>query len=780
MLVINSLTSHYNRVSVDIFPMIIKILLVNLILLLSGLVYVNAGGPEEADRGEIHGIVTNAETGAPVGWVSIYIEDLNLNTHTHEDGDFRLTRVPEGTHYLVFQRVGYTSKQVRVEVEADEVKEIEIELEDSAFQADMIEVRAHSLQRDEFDIQPEHSISGSRLRQALGQTIAETLDDEPGLAQRSMGPAPARPVLRGLGGDRLLILEDGGRTGDLSATAADHALAIEPMTAEEIELIRGPSTLTHGSNTLGGVINVRRGQIPTSMPEHHHGSMSAQGESVNRGTSGGFRFYGPLGEDFAYRTDASIRNALDTGTPVGTLDNTDITTYNASVGGSWHPSWGMAGVSANFYDTQYGVPGGEGIASAHPSGVDIEMYRYYFEGKSRIDLVGDFARRLDLNATYSFYHHKELEYDFEDRPVVGSEFGVLTTNLNSDFHYRGNRLLNRGIIGGWYEHRDYATGGDTFPFGSDENAFSLYAYQDWEMFRQWNLESAIRYDYRIVTPSREGTDIDGIPVNERRFGGFSASLKSEYNFNSDLSVGFIGMRSYQAPGIEELFSEGPHLAVFRFEVGNPQMKSETGLGTELFFRYRNENTRLTLSAFRNQINDYIHSSDTGEPSDRRPSLNVYRYDGGRALMHGFELNYEFRITEWLIQSGVLSYVRGEFIDEDDTLPFLSTADDRGLPQMPPLNGRLELEYQSSNLNIGGRLRFATEQDRVDEFETPTDGHVVGDFFAQYHFDVGSWMHTVSLNFENVANTEYRQHLSQIREIMPEPGRNVNLLYRLYF
>lgn len=732
------------------------------------------------EGGTIKGVVTNAETGDPITWMSIVILELEVQAHTHEDGAFEFSNLPAGTHILEFRRVGYQTKEVEVDVQEGEVVELDIELTETAFRGEMVEIHAHEFKRDELELRADRSLSGRSLRRALGQTIAETLEDEPGLAQRSMGPAPSRPVMRGLGGDRLLILEDGGRTGDLSATAADHALAIEPMTAEEIEMVRGPSTLVHGSNTLGGVINVRRGKIPNDVPSHHHGSLSAQGESVNMGSSGGYRMYGPVGNDFAYRADASIRNAFDIGTPAGTLDNTGITTYNASAGGSWHPDWGMAGASANYYDTRYGVPGGEGIAAAHPSGVDIEMYRYYFEGKSRFELGDNFARRLDLNATYSYYHHKELEYDFQDRPTVGSEFGVLTTNATVDFHHRGNRFLERGIIGAWYEHRDYATGGHTFPFGSVENAISGYMYQDWGILPDWNLESALRYDHRVITPSRPGTEIDDIPVRERTFGGLSASIKTEYDFNPNLSLGFIGMRSFQSPGIDELFSEGPHLAVYRFEVGNPEMESESGIGTELFLNYNHDFGRVRASVFRNQINDYIHSADTGEPSDRRPSLNVYRYDGARALMHGIEANYEIQFTDWLHHSGIISYVRGEFIDEDEPAPFLSTADNRSLPMMPPLNGQTTLEYQSRNLNIGARARFATDQNRVDEFEAPTQGFLVGDMYAQYNLEVGEWIHTFSLTLENVANTEYRQHLSQIREIMPEPGRNLKFLYRVYF
>ncbi len=736
---------------------------------------------EFLDDQSIRGTVISEETGEPVGWVTMHIQELDRTLTTHEDGSFEFTRIPSGTHFIRAQRVGYETKEYKVEVREGEIAEVEIQISETVFRSDVVEVRGTAVERDELELDADFSISGSRLRQQLGQTIAETLDDEPGLAQRTMGPAPSRPVLRGLGGDRLLILEDGGRTGDLSATAADHALAIEPMTAEQIELIRGPSSLVYGSNTLGGVINVHRGQIPTNLIDHHHGSVSFQGESVNRGTSGGVRSYGPIAGNFAYRADASIRNAQNIGTPAGTLDNTGITTLNASLGTSWLPSWGMIGVSGNYYDTEYGVPGGEGIAGAHPGGVDIEMYRRYLEAKAQIELGSGFARRLDFNGTYSYYHHKELEYG-QDRetPIVGSEFGVLTTNIKGKFHHRGNRFLESGIIGSWYEYRDYAAGGLTFPTTSDEHALAGFAYQKWNVPSSWNVESALRYDYRRVTPSEEVFSAFIGQLREREFTGFSASVTAEYNITSDIRAGFTGIRSYQAPGVDELFSEGPHLAVYRFEKGNPDLEDEQGLGTELFTRISTDRLRFRGSIFRNQIDDYIYVRNTGEESLKRTDLTAYQFSGDRVLMHGAEANYELRLTDWLMHNATFSYVRGEFIDPDSRPPFLSTSSGDGIPLMPPFNGRVELEYNRSDLKVGLRGRFATDQDRTDEYEVPTDGYLIGDLYAQYNLEYGNQMHTFSFTLENFTNTEYRQHLSQIREIMPEPGINAKLLYRFYF
>ena len=170
------------------------------------------------------------------------------------------------------------------------------------------------------------------MRQHLGTTIAESLDQEPGISMRSMGPAPARPVLRGLGGERLLVLENGGRTGDLSQTSSDHALVIDPLTADRMEIIRGPGALEFGSNALGGVINVVRESILSSVPDRLHMTLTGQLQSVSSGAAGGAALSLPLGQHFAARADASWRTAGDVNTPERSLSNTDLETLTGSGG----------------------------------------------------------------------------------------------------------------------------------------------------------------------------------------------------------------------------------------------------------------------------------------------------------------------------------------------------------------------------------------------------------------------------------------------------------------
>lgn len=736
---------------------------------------------DASSNGTIKGVVYNQDDGSPLSNASILIEELDRGTVSHRNGDFHFRNVPAGSYLLRIQHVGYDTGYQQIIVTAGDTTSVEVALRRGTIRSADVVVRDHYM-RDDETTGVERVLTGRQLRQQLGQTIAETLDDEPGLAQRSMGPAPARPVLRGLGGDRLLILEDGGRTGDLSATAADHALAIEPMTAEHIELIRGPSALIHGSNTLGGVINVIRGQIPMDHPDHIHVSGTLQAQSVNGGLAGGLRAFGPLSNSLAYRVDSSVRTSGDMYTPEGRLGNTGITTINASAGVSYIRNWGMVGVSGNILDTKYGVPGGIGIADAHPNGVDIEMFRRYAELRSRINFDSGFFRRLDTDATYSFYKHDELEKpDFEtDRRIVGSSFGVLTTNVKSHLHHNSFGIIDKGLIGIWGENRDYASGAFSQTPETIEQAIAVYSFQEANP-GNWNLQAALRFDYRTIRPQEERLSILIGDIRERTYGGFSASARAAYLFENRIKLGFTVMRSFRAPGIEELYSEGPHLANFSYEKGNPELNSESGLGTEIFVNGNFTRGSIRAAVYRNQMNNYIFPRNTNERATRRDDLNVYRFGEERVLMTGIELSGDYRLSSSWQVLGTVNAVRGDFIEEGESFPIARFGSDEvAVPMMPPVSGRLSLEWTRNYLTLGSSARFAGSQNRLDEFENRTAGYALFDAYAQYNLTTGSVLHTFTLNVENLTNATYRNHLSRIKEIYPEPGTNVSLLYRFYF
>lgn len=739
----------------------------------------------EKDRGHIQGTVENAETGKPVGWSTIQMTDLQIGTSAHEDGSFILKNIPIGIHDITVQRIGYESLTTSVEVVKDDTTNLSLHLQETVFRSPALQVFGRHFEEDDPTTHAEVVLSGKNLRQQLAGTISETLINEPGMAQRSMGPAPARPVLRGLGGERLLLMEDGGTSGDLSATSADHATTIDPMTAEQIELIRGPGSLIYGSNTLAGVINVIRGQIPTNMPDHMHGGVSLQSQTVNNGFAGGFNSHGPIGNQFTFRVDGSARTARDVKTPQGKLDNTAINTLNGSAGFSFITSKKMIGVSGNIYDTQYGIPGG--FTGAHPNGVDIDMTRRYFKIKSHYYPVADWIRRFELDGTYAYYHHTEYEKPADQPRRVGSEFGVLTSNLKLNMHHKGLLFGNRGVLGITGEHRDYQSGGGLFTPNTIERGLAAYIYDE-KNYNELELQASVRFDIRNIKPQEDvrlytlSTQMgEDIFANERTYSNFSAAISAAYNITPGLQIGTSLMRSFRAPGIEELYSDGPHLASYSFDIGNPELGKEIGYGSEIYTRYTSNLLRIKISLFRNQAHGFIFPEKIAESAPRRGDIPLYQYRGEKVLMTGAETNFELNLIGNFVTEGTVSWVRGDIIDDHQLIPIWQFNNDyEALPEIPPFSGKLNLEYRISSFNAGISVRSASEQTRTGRFEQSTDGYSVFDAYAQYMFNSGKMLHTFSLTFENISNEEYRMHLSRVREIMPEPGRNLKLLYRMYF
>ena len=230
------------------------------------------------------------------------------------------------------------------------------------------------------------------------------------------------------------------------------------------------------------------------------------------------------------------------------------------------------------------------------------------------------------------------------------------------------------------------------------------------------------------------------------------------------------MKTFRAPGIEELFSDGPHLAAYSYEIGNSELGTENGWGTEAFLRYSVGRVKLNLAVFRNQIFGYLIPTNTGEKkwgSGAAGWLWMYQYRGQDAILDGAKLSVDAAIIPRLHAQVRMSYVRGTLATNE--LP---------VGRIPPLNGKVALRYVTQPLNLHVSARFSDSQHRLGEFEQPTDGYIAYDVGCQYMFSIWGLQHQTVFAIEKILDTEYRQHLSRIKAVMPEPGRNIKFLYRL--
>lgn len=714
----------------------------------------SVGDPD--DHAVVKGRIEDSETGKPVGWVQMLLDELSRGTTADENGLFEFKNVPEGTYTLKTFRVGYESFSRVINVPKADTLNLVIRLSSSPIIGSELVVE-HTYAGSSGEAAVE--LSGSDLRTRLAGTVAETLKGSPGLSMRSMGPAPARPVLRGMGGDRLMLLEDGGRTGDLSNTSADHAVTIEPLNAERIEVIRGPKTLAYGSSTMGGLVNVIRNFIPDHPPEKIHGGASLQAESVNRGTSGGFVAGFPAGS-FALHLDATYRRALDMHTPVGVLDNTDLTTYNGSLGISRPFEEGYIGIAVSHYNTSYGIPGG--FVGAHPNGVDIQLYRNHAELQGQYTLHAANFSQLEGKARFTYLFQQE----FERQDIVGIEFAVANANATFQSRTRNIGPFRNGLIGIWSQYRDFKTGGFAFTPFTTERSHAVFIYQE-AVSDPFRLEVGVRGDARVVRPEEElETDIGFI--RQRSFSGVSASVAGTVNFGHGFSGHLTTMRSVRTPSVEELFSQGPHLAAYSFDIGNPELGVEKGWGVEARTSFNRRGTYLDVTAFLNQFDDYIFLENTGE-INVRTLLPVYRYEGASTTINGVEASIQLPLTTDFRIAGNASYVHGK-----------NTATGEPLPLMPPLTGNIGVDYHIGSIVVGTSLRGTSRQDRLGAFEQPTDGYLVWDARFQVVFSGMRMLQTLDLVVQNITNATYRDHLSRVKSIMPEPGINAKVLYKVFF
>ncbi|MBM4159850.1 MAG: TonB-dependent receptor [Ignavibacteria bacterium] len=714
---------------------------------------------EEQKSGVILGKVVDIETKEPLGWTPVLLLETNKAVTAHEDGTFHFHNVPPGTHSLKTFRLGYESLIRRITVAERETVIVTLELKSSPLSTETVLVLGVANGKAS-SVKPTEIITGKQLQQQLGRTLAETLSKESGISQRTMGPAPARPVIRGLGGDRLLILEDGGRTGDISATAPDHAVVVDPLTAERVEISRGPAALRYGPNALVGTINVVRGQIPSEPIHHVHGNLMVHGETVNGGLAGGGAVSVPLGA-IVLRADGSMRNATDISVPNGVLRNTYYRNLAGSLGASRFDDWGHLGLAAGIYRSQYGIPGG--FVGAHPNGVKIELERAHLRAKAEVLVSSSPFRLLEAEFALTDYYHRELEAT----GVLGIEFGVLTYSGEVIAQTRPWGFFSGGFAGISGEYRDFASGGFSFTPPTREQNLAAFLLQEADL-GLLSLKIALRADTRLVHPEEEFESKRIGLIRSRRFSDLSGSLAGVFHLRSSLFAGITFTRSIRPPSVEELYSEGPHLAAYSFEVGNPELDLERGLGLEVFLRYTGHDALSQVTVFHNDLQGYIFPRNSGQ-INFRTLLPIYRFTGLGAAMSGVELSAEARVVGSFVAGASLNYVRGSLKESQSPLPM-----------MPPLGAKIDLRYSTSTFMAGVVARMAAAQNRIDQFEQPTAGYTVIDGIAQYQVGTGAVFHTFVLTAENVLNTEYRVHLSRVKSIMPEPGRNLKLLYKLVF
>jgi iron complex outermembrane receptor protein len=728
------------------------------------------GRPAAAQQptAEVYGRIV-APTGEMVEHAEIRVVGLG-RTVDADEGRFVLT-VPAGSHVLEVTSALLGRAVRRITVAAGERLEMRIVLE-PVFHAEPIIASVGPDARTQTELYQVTDVLTGRDLTAKGRnSLGETLAEQPGVNSTYYGPGSSRPVIRGLQSDRVRILESGVSSGDVSASGPDHAVALEPMLAEQIEIIRGPSTLLYGSSAIGGAVNTIDARIPRESTDHtFRGFAQVQGGSVNEELNGGLSL-GGSSDWFSWHASGLLRNSEDTRIPgvadihesesegTGRIENSAVETTTGSLGGSYVGDAGYVGLAATTYSTEYGVPGHEHAheetEAAEDDGVQIDLDQLRFDLEGAWSFGGSVIRRAKLRAGYSDYEHKEMEGD-----VIGTRFDNRELDSRLEATHAPIGPVS-GTLGAQFGTRDMtAAGEEAFMPGTDTKSYALFAYEEIPV-GSLSLGVGARWE------RADNETVDGV---RRDNDGFSASLGLNWPVNESFTLTFSGSRSTKLPTAVELFADGPHVATRLYEIGDPDLRNEIGYSLDAAAILSQGPVTGQIAGFVNSFDDFIYLTPTDSILD---GLTVATFGQSDARFYGFEVSLLVSILHrpgnHLGLTASSDYVHAE-----------ETGSGMPLPLIPPLRWSLGglWEYRQWRATID--VRRTEEQTRVAEFETPTPGYTMLNASVSYSMITGAVGHEITLRGTNLTNEEARNHVSLLKDVAPLPGIDVRLTYRLLF
>ncbi|MBU0823587.1 MAG: TonB-dependent receptor, partial [Alphaproteobacteria bacterium] len=595
---------------------------------------------------------------------------------------------------------------------------------------------------------------------------------------------------------------------DVSNTSADHAVTIDPLTVERIEILRGPAVLLFGSQAIGGAVNLFDRRIPRKVPaDHVHidaiGGYATAANDRNIGSSidvaltpqivahldgswrktgdarsGGFVYAPGIRDDLLHLAEHEVEEGhLDEAAELtadanrrGKIPNTASETWTAAGGLSLINDGGQLGISVSYYDSKYGVPSRPGTEHHHegeeegdeeeghdhgeaPVTIGLKQWRADLRGE--VEMGDGFFDKLRIRAGFADYEHTEFE---------GDEVGTVFTNQGVE----GRLELAQNDRGGWrgasgiqYSHRDFnAIGAEAFVPRNLTDQFALFTLQEWTL-GSLGVEAAARYETTDVRAPALGIS--------RSFDSFSGALGANYDISDSAKIGISVARAVRAPSAEELFSNGPHIATQSFEVGNVDLKREASWGAEASFKVKTDAFSLSLTGYSNWFDNFIYSEATGAEEDELPVFQYFQRD---ARVWGFEAEASARLAQI-----------GGFNIVGDVVADMTRAKIKGgdhVPRIPAMRVLGGLEAQGERIDARAEVEWTDDQTRIAPFETATKGFTLVNASISWRPLPDTKNLTLSLAANNIFDIEARRHASFTKDYVPLTGRDIRITARASF
>lgn len=729
----------------------------------------------------------SSSTGAVPG-ATVHLLELARVVRTGSSGRFTFTNVPKGTYRIFAAAQGFASVTDTVHVTGD-VATVAITLRQSPTRLEDVVVSAApdaGLTTEQY--QSTATKTRAELMSSPGTTFAEKLSDVPGVAVRGLGSAPDRPILRGLGDNEVLVLENGLRMGDLATFDPAHATPIDALSIARVEVVRGPATILYGPSTIGGIVNVITNVVPEVSDRSVSGTVVAEGSTGADQVSGYINnVFGNEHQAFSvsaggvHGSDIRIpsRTYVDPG--AGAQFNLDRMpqsfdhNWQAGAGYTYQSSFGSIGLGGKHFSTNYGITGdppNPDFETIPPTTSRIEQGRNTLELRSLFNVGSKVLDQLRVTASYNYYTQSEFPTAQDASGVSdpqANHFRKQTTNAVVQFLQRPSGRLH-GTLGLWSNIESLNIAGDQ-PLGPNSTTTGLaaYGYEEFVITPSTRLQAGLRYDYNKIQTHPYGGSTDSVfqTLKESRLSNaMTASLGAVHNFDAHITGSFSAARSFRAPTVQELFANGLDAASGTYSIGTATLRPETGYGVDASLRGTYSQVAFEVSPFVNYINDYIYGFLRG---DTILDFPVRQFAPTNARLFGLEAGVTVQPLQSLAIRAQADYVNAQDTRLDQPLPFI-----------PPLRGLLRATYQAQRFMGLIEERMAARQTRLGDGDTPTPGYAITNVGVGVRIPYGDLVHVIRLSVDNVFDQVYRDNLSVVKDFIPQPGRALRLGYEMSY
>ncbi len=729
-----------------------------------------AGGPRSVPAippvgHTISGQVTDSG-GAGIAGARIVVLEVARLAQSSPEGRYSIPDLPDGTYGISFSAVGFAPVVRRVTLQGQD-QVLNVALKASLIELPALQTTATPLATTLLaSPQPADVIGGAELRTAQAPSLGETLNVLPGVHSWSTGVGIGKPVIRGLTANRVLVLDNGQRL-ETAQWGDEHSPNIETETAERIEVIRGPASVLYGSDALGGVINV----IPRDLPSSgFHGMASAAYGSNNRQPDGALLVEGGS-QSFGLRATVSGRKSEDVRTPDYVLWNS----ANEAIGGSgtagFRGSWGS--LTGTFSQRNEKIH----LTDEDPEATPLQRIN---TSRARLDLTLPIGiTRIEASA--GFEQNRRREFEEADDPTVALGLRTRTWTGNLHVHHPAIGRLN-GLIGlSGFQSRFSKFGEETLIPNNKAYNVGAFAFEQIEAGR-WNFSLGARVDHRHMDVSDDAEL--GVEAQTRNWNSVTGNLGALFRISEPVAIVLNLGRGYRAPSAFDLFSNGVHEGTVAFERGEPTLKNETSVNTDLALRVQSSRLRLEVGGFANLIQNFIYTIPTGE-TDPESGFEIFQTTQGDARLLGFEASLEYHPVAVIHLQGSADYTHGQ-----------NTATKNPLPQIPPFRVQYQIRFEGKSrgsfidpyLMAGGETN--ARQSRQDPAEAlfyasafdgegyVSRGYTLAQAGAGLGIVTGNAVLRIDLSLHNAFNTSYASYLSRIKTNAVNPGMGRNLTVKV--